>query len=111
MKKLGFAVAVLTVLACGGTNLNPIAPPVINNLSVNSASAGSPDLLIQVNGEDFLPGAVVRFNGNNKSSLLISSSAITATIPAADMATAGVFPITVKNPDGTVSNSSDFTVN
>lgn len=111
MKKIGLAIGIITILACGGSNLGQILAPSITSLSVNSANAGSGDVLIQVTGQDFLPGAVVRFNGNDKSSFILSDRAITATIPAADLITAGTFPVTVKNPDGSISNALDFTVN
>lgn len=90
---------------------NPV--PVINNLSPNSATAGGPGFLLTVNGNSFVNGCVVRWNGVNLATNFVNGNQVTASVPAANLATAGLVPITVFNPapGGGLSNNGTFTIN
>jgi len=65
-----------------------------------------------VNGTNFVPGAVVNFNGKAEASSFVSATQLTATVSAADNATGGAVAITVTNPapGGGTSNEQTFTV-
>ncbi len=84
--------------------------PTISSLSPSSKAAGSATFTLTVNGAHFVSGAVVRFNGANLTTTFVSSSQLTATVPAADVKTAGTYNIKVQNPDGQLSAAATFTV-
>jgi hypothetical protein len=91
--------------------VNPV--PVANSLSPNSAAAGSGGLTLTVNGSGFVPTSVVRWNGANRTTTFVSSSQLTATIPASDLTTAGSATVTVfsPTPGGGTSAGLTFTIN
>jgi hypothetical protein len=90
---------------------NPM--PVITSLSSISAIAGDPDFTLTVNGANFIVGSTVQWNGAARPTAFINETKLTATITAADVASAGNFPVTVVNPlpGGGTSASVMFSVN
>jgi hypothetical protein len=88
--------------------------PTITTLSPTSATAGGAAFTLTVNGTNFVTGqSLVKFNGNPKTTTVVNATQVTAPITAADIATAGTFPVTVTNaaPGGGVSAPTNFTVN
>ena len=97
----------------GGTVFKLIveASPAINSISPNQAIAGAPAFTLTVNGANFVSGSTVNFNGNTTgTTTFVSSSELTATITASDIAVAGIYSVTVTNPSNDVSNAVSFTV-
>ncbi|MEW6721532.1 MAG: polysaccharide deacetylase family protein [Thermodesulfobacteriota bacterium] len=86
-------------------------PPAITALSPSGVVAGSAAFTLTVSGANFLPGAAVRWNGSGRTTAFVSSAQLQASIPAADIAAAGTYNVTVLNPDGYASNTVSFTVN
>ena len=80
-------------IAVGG---NPV--PVVGGTSPSTAVAGSAGFTLMVNGSSFVNGAIVRWNGANRATTFVSSTQVTATILAADVANAGTATVTVLNP-------------
>ncbi len=100
----------------GGTSSPALTFTITNNPSISSvtpssATAGDPDTSIAISGTGFEGGANIDWNGTPLSRIYIDSSDMTATIPSADLTTAGTFSITVVNPDTGTSSASTFTVN
>ena len=99
------AVAALVLWSCGGGG-NSTAPssgpgnpaPSISGLSPAQATAGSPAQTVTVNGSGFVQASTVTFNGTARATTLVSASQLTASLTAADQATAGTYPISVSNP-------------
>jgi len=89
---------------------NPV--PTIISLSPTSTPAGSPDFTLTVDGSNFISNSIVNFNGVAATTTFVSSSTITAVIPAGDVATIGAYPVTVTNPapGGGTSGSLNFNV-
>ena len=89
-----------------------VGPPVLSSLSPAAAPAGSPALTLTVNGSGFNAGSVVRWNGTDRATTFVSASQLRATIPAADLATAGTAQVTVfaPAPGGGVSSALPFVV-
>jgi hypothetical protein len=87
--------------------------PATFSLSPASATAGGSAFTLQVTGANFVPGAVVRWNGSNRTTTFVSSTQLNAAITAADLASAGTRPVTVFNPTpgGGLSNATTFTIN
>jgi hypothetical protein len=89
----------------------PNAAPAITTLNPSSATAGSPAFTLTVTGTNFVSGSVVRWNEANRPTTFITSTQLTATITAGDIATAATARVTVFNPaPGGPSNSVSFEI-
>jgi uncharacterized delta-60 repeat protein len=88
---------------------NPM--PVISRLEPATITAGGPEFTLAVNGSNFVPGSVVRFNGSDRTTAFVSSSQLT--INLISTLDARTYPINVLNsgPGGGVSNTVTFAVN
>ena len=111
-------VVVFTLGPGGGTSGGipfTIAPPAIASLSSSTTSSNttpscSPTgFILTVNGTNFVNGSVVDWNNSGRTTTFVSSTQLTASIPASDIASAGAASITVSN-FGVPSNSVPFTV-
>jgi len=106
----------LSVLLCAWVFVSSAAAqnpvPFINQPLVPTAAApGGSAFTLTVNGTGFVSGSVVQWNGVALSTTFVSKSQLTATIPAAKIATAGTPVITVVNPGTSVgSNAVPFAV-
>lgn len=87
----------------------PPSAPVISALSPSGAVAGGPAFTLTVTGSGFAADAVVRWNGSARPSSITSSSQMSASISATDIAAAGTVAVTVAESAGT-SNAATFTV-
>ena len=94
--------------------LTPVPPspnPVISSLSPTSATVGGPAFTLTVNGTGFASGAVVVFDNTSATTTFVSSSQLTAMVPANLIANAHTATVQVSNPSGAVSNTVNFPVN
>jgi len=96
----------LTVLNLNGQSaslpfvVNNLPRPVITSVSPNILPPGSPNTTITINGRNFIPGAIISFNGQPLTGVqLTGDSLITVVIPAALLATADLGVLTITNPD------------
>ncbi len=93
------------------TVTNPV--PSLSSISPNSATAGSAGFTLTVTGGNFVSGSVVQVNGANRATTFVSSTQLTAAIPASDLAVAALLSVTVFTPapGGGTSAAVTFTVN
>jgi uncharacterized repeat protein (TIGR01451 family) len=89
--------------------LNPT--PALASTSPASANSGTGNLILTVNGSNFVPGAVLQWNGAERTTTFVSSTQLTAAIPAADLVSAGTATLTVVNPGTGASASLAFAIN
>jgi FG-GAP-like repeat/Abnormal spindle-like microcephaly-assoc'd, ASPM-SPD-2-Hydin/FG-GAP repeat len=116
-KALGAQTGTLTIKDSAGTQtvqliaVNP--KPAITSLSPPSATHGGAGFTLTVNGTGFISSSVVNWNGSPRATTYVSSTEVTATITAADIAKAGTFKVTVTTPvpGGGTSAAKTFTVN
>ena len=89
---------------------NPV--PTVSTLSPNTASQGGAGFTLTVNGTNFASSALVRWNGTNRATTFVSPTQLTATIAAADIATAGNATVSVFNPapGGGTSGNLTFSI-
>src|SRR6185312_7356243 len=90
---------------------NPV--PFLNQtLTPDSVAPGGSDLTLHVSGAGFISGATVDWNGTPLATTFVDSEHLSATVPAADVATAETASVTVANPapGGGSSNVVYFTV-
>jgi hypothetical protein len=85
-----------TNLFCPAPGPNPL--PTITTLAPATVVAKGPNFLLTVNGTNFTRGAVVQWNGTNRTTHWVSATKLIADIPAADIAVAGSANIKVLNP-------------
>ncbi|MGE0884969.1 MAG: PKD domain-containing protein [Blastocatellales bacterium] len=89
---------------------NPV--PVITSLSPNTAVENSAGFLLTVNGNNFVNGSVVRWDGQNRQTTFVSATQLTAQILASDLQGTGQASVTVFNPapGGGTSNVGTFNI-
>ena len=97
------------------TNITVVTPvPTIVSLSPASVVSGAGDTLLTVTGTGFFSDSVVRWDGMDLATSYNSPTQLTATIPAANLASVTMNSVTVATPDvggGTKQSSeSVFTV-
>jgi outer membrane protein assembly factor BamB len=85
------------------------APPFVSTLNPPSVQAGAPGFVLTVNGSQFASQSLVLWNGAALSTTYVSSSQLTAQVPAQNVAAAG--SVNVQVATGQVdSNVATFTV-
>jgi uncharacterized protein (TIGR03437 family) len=95
-------------------------PLSITSIAPSSATAGGGAFTLTVNGSGFspslnslqgpIPGTVVQWNGTALQTTFISSTQLTAAVPAGDLASVGTAQVTVANGASTTSNALPFTI-
>src|SRR6267378_5978883 len=104
-------VSLAFLAGCGGGS-NPT--PIIATISPSSAVAGTAaGFTLTVDGTNFLATSMVNFGGTTPTTTFVSSTQLTAAIPAAAIASAGPVAVTVTNPapGGGNSNIMSFAIN
>jgi DNA-binding beta-propeller fold protein YncE len=119
---LGEIVGFALLAGCNGGSTQPLEStnrvstnpvPTIITVSPASKFAGDPTSPIQLTGTNFVSSSVVNFGGSAVATNFISSTTLTAVIPAAAIATSGTATVVVSTPGpgGGISNSISFTIN
>ena len=87
------------------------ATPGLTSASPASATAGSGNLMLTITGSGFVPGAVLMWNGSERTTTFVDSAHLTVAIPASDLSQRGSATLTVNNPGSGNSNSILFSIN
>jgi hypothetical protein len=95
--------------------VGPGLTPTITSLSPAAGiTAGSATFQLTVTGTNFAAGSVVQWNGGstpqNLSTIFVSSTQLTAVVPASLVAIVGTALVNVLNPGGGTSNSVAFPI-
>ena len=87
-------------------------PPALTSLSPGQATIGDPGFTLTLTGSNFLPRSVVQWAGQSRATTYVSGTELTAAITAPDIATAGLYQVTVVTPEpgGGSSSAIDFGV-
>jgi hypothetical protein len=85
--------------------------PGLVSASPSSVAAGSGNLTITAVGSNFVPGAVLTWNGLERTTTFIDSSHLTVAIPASDLSKTGTATLVVNNPGSADSSSLSFAIN
>jgi hypothetical protein len=88
------------------------AVPALAGLSPSSATAGGGAFTLTLNGSNFLTGSTVSWNGSMLAVTYVSSTQLTVSVPASDLAQSGTAQIAVTNPapGGGTSSNQVFTI-
>jgi hypothetical protein len=86
--------------------------PTLGSISPPSATTGGPEFTLTLTGTNYISLSVVRVNGADRETVFVSSTQLTATILASDIAAAGSKTVTVFSPapGGGTSPSRTLTV-
>ena len=86
--------------------------PIVSSLQPSLVGVGAPNFLLTVVGSNFAAGAVVRWNGADRTTTFISATQLRVAIPATDLAVEGTATIVVLNPTpaGGLSNEVPFDI-
>ncbi|MDD1648069.1 MAG: lectin like domain-containing protein, partial [Methanomicrobiales archaeon] len=100
------------VKAFAGSGGTPSPAPVLTGISPSSGTAGGSAFTLTATGSNFVSGSVIRWNGADRTTIYVSATQLTATIPASDIAMAGTASVTVYTPapGGGTSSPQTFTV-
>ena len=88
--------------------------PQITSVSPMSATAGGAAFTVTVNGSGFVSSSSVTWNGTDRTTTFHSTSVLTASILASDIASSGSVSVAVVNPatlGSIISNSVNFPIN
>jgi 6-phosphogluconolactonase (cycloisomerase 2 family) len=88
-----------------------ISPLNVSSISPASTMSAGPAFSLMVNGSGFVQGSQVSFNQMNVPTTFVTSTQLTASIPASAIAIAGNPYVIVTNPNGTTSVALTFAVN
>jgi YVTN family beta-propeller protein len=75
-----------------------VSTPTVTSLVPPSAIVGGPAFTLTVNGSNFISTSIVEWNGTGLTTTYVSATQLTASVPATDIATAGMISVTVLNP-------------
>ena len=108
-------VSLLFLGGCGGgagTASGSYPSPTITAISPNTAIAGGAAFTLTINGMNFVAASTVNFGGSAPATTFVSSTQLTAAIPAASIAATGTPAVTVTNPapGGGTSKAINFTI-
>lgn len=112
------SVTVVNLAPGGGTSSATVfttnnPDPTVTALSPAFATAGGPAFTLTVTGTSFVASSQVAWNGSPLATTFVSSTSLTAQIPASDIASNGTPSVTVINPapGGGTSAALTFAVN
>jgi YVTN family beta-propeller protein len=72
--------------------------PTLTNLNPTAIRAGGASVTLNVSGRNFVNGAIVQWNGNNRLTTFVNATTLTVQINALDIVEPGVGIVTVLNP-------------
>ena len=105
--------AAVTCVRTGTITISGLNPaPVLTSLNPNNRLVNSGEFTLTAIGSNFAPTSVVRWNGQNRVTNFVSSTELSATIPASDLTTAGTAQVRVFTPapGGGTSGAAPFTI-
>jgi Tol biopolymer transport system component len=111
---LACAASIVVLLAGCSNNSSNNDTPVITSLFPSSATAGSGALTLNVAGTGFISTSVVYWNNSQRATTYnTTTTELSASITAQDVATAGTAQITIvtPTPGGGTSTAVNFTIN
>ncbi len=96
----------------GGGGQTPQDIPILSVIAPTSTVVGTSGVNLTLYGSNFEKGAYAQWNGTSLPTSWVSATVMTATVPAADVASVGGGAVTVTNPgsSGGVSASQTLTV-
>jgi uncharacterized repeat protein (TIGR01451 family) len=91
--------------------ITPNPTPTLTSLSPGGIAFGGPGFTLSVQGSDFVPASVVRWNGSDRPTTFVNSTQLNADITGTDVLALGSSSVAVfsPTPGGGTSSSATFT--
>ena len=108
----GSSVCMLAVvLSCCQQQINSPTPS-ISKLAPSHMAAGQPAFTMEVDGNNFTPSSIVLWNGQQLTTLFVTTKQLTAEVPAGDIQNAGSATVVVETvpPGGGITQTLTFTI-
>jgi hypothetical protein len=86
------------------------ATPSLTTVSTSTIASGSGNQMLTVTGSAFVSGAVVLWNGSERTTTYVDSTHLQFAVAAADVATSTTVTISVMNPGSPASNTLTLSV-
>jgi len=103
--------ATVTIIPLGAVRSSIArSQPQVTLLSAYQSMTSTSDETLTVVGGGFVSGAVVRINEKSLVTNFVSGRELAANLPASQLSSPAHYVVDVQNPDGNVSNVSDFYV-
>jgi len=117
MRYFGLVLASLLLIGCGtpgSSKSDPLrvfvsTPPSIGELTPGSVPVNSVPFTMTINGSNFLPDAVVFWQGTPQSTLFVTPNQLMVKLTNTDLMFMGMVPVYVRT-GGQNSNTVDFEV-
>ena len=117
MRFIGVLLASVLAIGCGSSSEShdprlvgsAFSPPSISTLTPNSVPVNSVPFTMTINGNNFLPDAIVFWNGTPLQTTFITSNQLLASLTDTDLTTVGLIAVYVRT-GGLNSNTMDFNV-
>ena len=93
----GAMLGLLSACGGGGSTSTPNTTPSIKSLSYSTLAAGSPDSTVTITGSDFITSSEAIVGTTPVTTTYVSSSEITAVLPASDLSSPTTLQIAVNN--------------
>jgi hypothetical protein len=90
--------------------VSPSTIPTVVSISPTKAAVGSPGFTLTLNGSNFAPGCVAYFGNDALATTVVSTTQLTAQVPASDLTAVAQVPVTAKNAQSQQSNPIPFLV-
>jgi IPT/TIG domain len=87
-----------------------VATPFITSLSPGSAQVGDPGTTLTIYGGSFQPSTTVLWNGLPRDTAFLSDTQLSASVPASDLASAGIARVSAMAAGGAQSGAMTFLV-
>ena len=84
--------------------------PELTSVMPSSAQAGGGNFYLTATGSNFVPGAVLLWNGSERTTTYLDVAHLKVAIPAADIARSGTATLTVVNPGSAPSGGFSFPI-
>jgi len=98
----------ISIQSYGSSTANPL--PVLSSISPTADTVGAGDLTITVTGNNFIDSSYVTWNSVKLTTTKVSSTQLTAIVPAADFAARGTANVAVFTPNGGTSSVKIFNI-
>jgi hypothetical protein len=90
--------------------ISVVPGPHLTSLTPSGTAAGDPGFNLIISGSDFVNGAVVTWGGSDRPTTFVSSSEVDTLIGDDDLKAGKAVMVTVRNPDGGISNALFFNI-
>ena len=110
MKRIGYILLLVVFFGCSALATSHPVPLVDQPMVPDAAIPGADAFTLKLHGAGFVSSSVVKWSGGALKTHFVSSTQLTAKVPASNLSKPGTATVSVVNPGGRVSNVSYFQI-